>query len=151
MARMHSRKKGKSGSNKPENKTKPVWSPYTKEEIEKIIVKLKKEEKTPSQIGIILRDTYGIPNVNQLLNKKITKVLEKNNLGLKIPEEFSSLIKRYITITKHLEKNKKDMPSIRGLQLTESKMLRLVKYYKKVGKLPKDWKFDREAIKLLVD
>ena len=49
-----------------------------------------------------------------------------------------------------MEKNKKDYVAKRGLQLTESKIKRLTKYYKRVGKLPENWKYDREKVKLLV-
>ncbi len=150
MARMHSRKKGKSGSKKPVESSKPTWSSYNAKEIEKIILKLYKEEKTPSQIGIILRDTYGIPDVRKVLDKKITDVLKQNKVEIKIPEDLNALIKKHITILNHLEKNKKDKPSTRGLQLTESKILRISKYYKRKGKLPEDWKFDRETAKLLI-
>ena len=38
----------------------------------------------------------------------------------------------------------------RGLHLTESKIRRLVKYYKKTNKLPAAWKYDREQAKLLI-
>jgi small subunit ribosomal protein S15 len=150
MARMYSRKKGKAGSKKPEKKVKKTWLNYTSKEIEKIIIKLHKEEKTQSQIGMILRDTYGIPDVSAVLNKKINDVLKENNLQPKLPDDLSALIKKHIMILKHMEKNKKDMPSKRGLQLTESKILRLSKYYKKAGKLPSNWKFDRETARLLI-
>ena len=43
------------------------------------------------------------------------------------------------------------MTAKRGFQLTESKINRLVKYYKKTNKMPKDWKFDRAKAKLLVE
>ena len=55
-----------------------------------------------------------------------------------------------ILISKHLENNKKDVPAKRGLELTESKIHRLSKYYKKIGRIPKDWKYDRSKAKLLI-
>ena len=55
-----------------------------------------------------------------------------------------------MNLRKHLEKNKKDYSSKRGLELTESKIRRLVKYYKKRKVLPEDWKYDPEKAKLLV-
>ena len=61
-----------------------------------------------------------------------------------------NLIKRRINLTTHRESNKQDMTAKRGFQLTESKINRLVKYYKSTGKLPADWKFDRSKAKLLV-
>ncbi|MAG50633.1 30S ribosomal protein S15 [archaeon] len=149
MARMHSRKKGKSGSTRSLRKSKPSWIRHKDNEIEQLVVKLAKSGKTPSKIGIFLRDSYGIYDVKKLTGKKINKILEENDAKLKVPEDFKALIKKEILLIKHLEKNKHDMPSKRGLLLTESKIKRLAKYYKKVGKLPKDWKYSREEIKLL--
>ncbi len=150
MARMHSGKKGRSGSKKPEKMIKPNWITYKPEEIEKIIVKLHKDEKTPSQIGIILRDSYGIPDIRLLLNKTINDVLKAADIQQKLPEDLVALIKKEIKILDHLEKNKKDKPTIRGLQLTESKILRLSRYYKRTGKIPKEWNFKRDQAKLLI-
>ena len=72
---MYSGKKGKSGSKKPIKKTKKVWLRYSNEEVEQLIVKLSKQGYTQSKIGTILRDTYGVPDVRTILNKKIGKIL----------------------------------------------------------------------------
>lgn len=150
MARRYSGKKGKSGSKKPVKKAKKVWLRYSDQEVEQLIVKLSKQGFTQSRIGIILRDTYGVPDVKTVLNKKISKILEENKLKPKLPEDLLSLIKKELNILKHLELNKKDMPARRGLLLTESKIHRLAKYYKGKGILDKDWVYDREKAKLLV-
>ena len=147
---MHSRKKGKSGSIKPLKKTKPAWVRYSSKEVEQLVIKLAKQEIKPSKIGLILRDSYGVPNVKIITNKSITKILEENKVQLNLPEDLTSLIRKQIKITKHLEKNHKDMPSKRGLQLTESKIRRLVKYYKRTEKLPKEWVYDRSKADLLL-
>lgn len=151
MARMHSRKKGKSGSTKPIKKAVPSWSSYKPKEIEMLIVKMSKEGKTASQIGIILRDVYGIPSTKLLAKKKITQLLEAKKLTGDVPEDLMALMKKDVMIKKHMETNKKDTAALRGLQLTESKIKRLVKYYKEVGKLDKTWKFDPEKIKLVIE
>lgn len=150
MARMYSRKKGKSGSTKPHKKSKITWIRYGDGEIEMLILKLAKAGKSKSEVGAILRDTYGIPDVRKLLKKKIGKVIIENKIAKELPEDLASLMKKEIKILKHLEKNKKDMPSRRGLQLTESKIHRLAKYYKRSGKLPQDWVYDRDKAKLIV-
>lgn len=147
---MYSRKKGKSRSTKPFKKGKTTWLRYSNKEIEMLVVKLAKAGKTQSEIGAILRDTYGIPDIKKLLNKKISKILKENTLLKDLPEDLTSLIRREIKISKHLEKNKKDMPSKRGLQLTESKIHRLIKYYKKTGRLPQAWVYDKDKARLLV-
>ena len=116
-----------------------------------IIVKLAKSGNTTAKIGMILRDSYGIPDVRQILNKKITAVLKDNKISKEIPEDLMNLIKRSIQIMDHSKKNHKDMTAKRGLQLTESRIMRLIKYYKSHGKLARDWKYDPERIKLLID
>ena len=149
MAKMHSRGRGKSGSKKPAPR-KLTWVRYKPKEVELLIVKLSKSGKMPSEIGIILRDSYGIPDVRPILNKRITKVLEDNKLVGEIPEDLTALIKRQIKIMKHREFHKKDQTSKRGLILTESKIRRLAKYYKRNNMLPKDWVYNREQAKLLI-
>ncbi len=150
MARMHSRKKGKSGSTKSLEKRDVSWVRYKPKEIEQLIIKLSKQDLKPSKIGLILRDSYGIPDVQILTKKKITKILKENKISYNLPEDLSSLIKRQIEILKHLETNHKDQTARRGLRLTESKINRLIKYYKKNKTLPEDWKYDKTKAKLLV-
>ncbi len=151
MARMYSRKKGKSGSTRPEERKKQPWVKYSAKEVEALVVKLAKAEKKPSEIGLILRDAYGIPDVKTITNKKISQILKENKLEPELPEDLLSLIRKHIKIVAHRENNKQDMTAKRGLQLTDSKINRLIKYYKKTNRLPKDWKFDRSKAKLLID
>jgi len=151
MARMHSRKKGKSGSKKPVKKVKPVWLRYGSKETEQLVIKLGKAGKTASEIGIILRDSYGVPSVRVVTKKTITRILQENKLEQKLPYDLIALIQREIAIMKHMDSNKKDMTAKRGLQLTDSKIRRLVKYYKKIGRLPQDWAYDKKNAKLLIE
>jgi small subunit ribosomal protein S15 len=142
MARTHSRAKGVSGSKKPVKKSVPGWIRYKPKEVELLIGKLAKEGKSPSQIGLYLRDTYGIPDVKTLAGKKITKILDEKKLLTVVPEDLRALIKKAALIRKHLEENKQDKPALLGLQLTESKIKKLVKYYKLSGRMPVAWKYD---------
>ena len=151
MARMHSRAKGKSGSKKPIKKSSPVWSRYKSNEIELLITKLAKEGKTASQIGMLLRDSYGIPDIKTVTKKKITKILEEKGLVKEFPDDLMALIKKAFIIRKHMEENKHDYTGLRGLQLTESKINRLTKYYKKQNRLAKDWKYDPAKIRLYIE
>ena len=150
MARIHSKKRGKSGSNRPGRKKKASWVSYDASEIEQLVLKLFKQANSPSKIGLILRDNYGIPDVKSVLHKSILKVLKDNDLKEKLPEDLTALIRRVITIMKHLETHKKDEPGKRGLILTESKIRRLSKYYKREGILDEGWKYSRGEAKLLV-
>ncbi|MBD3204347.1 30S ribosomal protein S15 [Candidatus Woesearchaeota archaeon] len=151
MARMHSRRKGKSGSTKPSKKVIHSWIRYKPKEIELLIVKLAKQGMTPSQIGLHLRDTYGIPDVKLITKKKISKILVEKKILPEIPEDLMNLLKKVVALQKHLENNKKDKVAIRGLRLTESKVRRLVKYYKESKKLASSWNYNPKNVNLLVE
>lgn len=151
MARMYSRRKGKSGSKKPVEKKVQAWVRYKPKEAEMLITKLAKDGKTASHIGLILRDTYGIPSARALLRKSITQLLKEKELLSEIPEDILALIKKSISLEKHMEENKQDMTAKRGILLTTSKIMRLVKYYKNAGRLPKDWKFDKSKVRLMIE
>ena len=142
MARMHSRAKGKAGSLRPVKKTVPTWSRYKANEIELLIVKLSKEGLKPSEIGLHLRDSYGVPDVKLMTGKTVVKILKEKSAVTGLPEDLQALIKRSIAVRKHMESNKKDMTAKRGLQLTESKIRRIAKHYKRTKIVPKDWNYD---------
>lgn len=150
MARMYSRKKGKAGSKKPLKKGLPLWVRYKPKEIELLISKLAKDGKTSSQIGIVLRDTYGIPNVKIITKKSITEILIEKGILPELPEDLAALIRKNVTILKHIEKNRMDESAKRGLLLTESKIKRLVKHYKRSGRLSSDWKYDPKKASMLL-
>ncbi len=142
MARIHARRKGASQSKKPLLAPAPAWVQYKKEEIEALVVKLAKHGHNSAQVGTILRDSYGVPEVQKSTGKSITEIMADNKLLPGNPEDIQALLKRAIQAKKHLEKNKKDMHSKRGLQLIEAKIRRLAKYYKREGVLPKNWSYD---------
>jgi len=150
MARIHARKKGKSGSKRPIGKTAPKWVKYKKQEIEKLVIKYAKEGKSSSEIGMILRDQFGIPLVKRATGKSISSIMKENQLYPKIPEDLFNLFVKAVNLREHLSKNKKDYTSKRGLELLESKIRRLGKYYVRRGVLPEDWVYDPEKAKLLI-
>lgn len=147
MARMHSRKHGRSGSHKPEKK-RPAWLMYEPEEIEKLIIKLAKEGKTNSQIGLTLRDQYGVPDVRSL-GMRVSKIAERE-VKKEVPDDIYNLIRKAVQLHKHLVANHHDAKAIHGMELLESKIRRLGKYYARNGKLPGNWKYSIEQAKLLV-
>lgn len=148
MAKMHSRGRGNAKSHRPLAANKPTWVRYKPKEIELLIGKLAKEGKTASDIGLRLRDSYGIPSVKLLVGKKIQHILKEKEQLPEYPEDLFSLLKRAAILRKHLETNKQDMGAKRGLQLVDSKIKRLAKHYKKTGKLAPDWKYDPAAIQI---
>jgi len=145
---MHSRKKGKSGSKKPVRTTPAEWVAYTPEEIEGFVVKLRNAGNSPSKIGIILRDQYGIPSVKESTGKTVLSILQKNNVAPKMPEDMRNLIRKATNLRRHLAENPKDKHNSHGLQLIESKIKRLSKYYRNVNRLPSTWVYDPEKAKL---
>jgi small subunit ribosomal protein S15 len=149
MARMHSRKKGKAGSKKPSVPAK--WVEYKDKEVERLVVKLRKDDLQSSDIGRILRDQYGIPSVRTITGKTITKILEENELLPEMPEDLLNMLKNAVSLRDHLVKSKRDYTSKHGLELLESKIRRLIKYYVKTKRLPKDFKYEPERAKLLVE
>lgn len=150
MARIHARKRGKSGSKRPSRKTPPRWVRYKEDEVERLVVKLAKEGNSSAKIGLILRDKYGIPSVKKITGKTISEIMKENDLYSDYPEDLFNLLKQAVKLREHLKKNKRDYTSKRGLELLESKIRRLGKYYVKEGVLPQDWRYDPEKAKLLV-
>jgi len=150
MARMYARKRGKHGSKKPPIKIPPRWVRYKKEEVEKLVVKLAKERYSSAMIGMILRDQFGIPDVKAITGKSISQIMKENQLYPSIPEDLLNLLKKAVNLREHLETNKKDKHSKHGLELLESKIRRLVKYYVRKGVLPEGWKYEPERAKLLI-
>jgi small subunit ribosomal protein S15 len=148
---MHSHAKGKSRSTRPSAPAKPTWLAQSPKETELLVVKYAKEGKSPSQIGLHLRDEYGIPSVKLVAGKTVNQILKEKSLQADIPEDVMALVTKVVKIKKHMDENGKDMTAIRGLKLAESKINRLVKHYKATGRLPKDWSYDPDRIKLYVE
>ncbi len=146
------RDKGQSHSTRPARAGPPKWLKLdmSPNDVELLVVELAKKGYTPSMIGIILRDQYGIPLVKQVTGKKLVKILEKHGANLPIPEDLLFLMKKAVNLRRHLEEHPKDYHAKKGLMDLESKIHRLVKYYKRIGKLPPDWKYTPEQARLIV-
>ena len=141
MGRLHTHNHGKSHSTRPLVSEIPSWVKIEAKEIEELIVKYGKEDLTASQIGIKLRDQHSVPLVQPILKKTITQVLEENELKTELPEDLNNIVKKAIGLQKHLKSNKGDRRNVRSLELIEAKVHRLSVYYKKIGRIPKKWKY----------
>jgi len=130
--------------------TRPEWIAYSNEEIEEFILKFNREGKSASEIGIILRDQYGIPNVKTVTGEKITDILKKNNQAGDYPEDIINLIQKAVNIRDHLKENPKDLHTKRGLTIIESRIRRLGRYYSREKVLPEGWRYDPKEAALLV-
>ncbi len=141
MARIHARTKGKSGSTRPV-KSDLSFVTVKKAEVEKLVEQFAKDDMVPSKIGLVLRDTYGVPSVKKVTGKSVTQILEEKKLLTTIPEDLNALVVKAKALKKHLDNNTRDTHNKRGLILIESKIRRLTKYYKKTGKVPQNWSYN---------
>lgn len=138
--------RGGSRSTRPVSKRPPNWVVYQPDEVQALIINLAREGKTQSQIGNILRDVHGVPLVKPIVGHGIRKVLDEAGLAPQIPEDIYNLMVAATRLRRHMERNPKDFHNKRGLQLTESKIYRLTRFYKKRGLLPRDWSHRNEIV-----
>jgi small subunit ribosomal protein S15 len=129
----------------------PEWSSLNPREIEGRILELVKAEKSTSEIGMILRDQYAVPDVKIATGKTISQILEQNKIKPELPEDLQNLIKTALKLKKHIVHHKKDLKTKRSLSLTESKIRRLMKYYRRKERLPEGWKYSLEQAKLMFE
>nr|VDC70643.1 unnamed protein product [Brassica rapa] len=79
MGRMHSRGKGISASALPYKRSPPTWLKTTALDVDESICKFAKKGLTPSQIGVIIRDSHGIPHVKSVTGNKILRILKAHD------------------------------------------------------------------------
>jgi small subunit ribosomal protein S13e len=68
-----------------------------------------KKGVSPSQIGVVIRDKEAVPSTKLLTGQKIVRILKKNGIitikvgcAPQIPEDIHCLIRKAISIRKHL-------------------------------------------------
>lgn len=144
MSRMHSDGRGSSGSNKPFNKKAPEWTDYSEEEVRELVVELREEGLDPAQIGLRLRDEYGVPDVKTLTGEKITEILEEEGIAPEIPEDLNNLVEKAENLERHIEENPADDDAERRLELVKAKVRRVAQYHRENGNIPGDWKYEDE-------
>jgi small subunit ribosomal protein S15 len=103
-----------------------------------------------SQIGLALRDRYGVPDVKLATGKRVNEILREKGLESEIPEDLRNLMQKALGLRKHLAENRKDVHNARQLQITESKVRRLGRYYVKSGRMPKGWTYKPETAEILL-
>merc|ERR1712021_241064 len=105
---------------------------------------------TPSQIGVILRDSHGVAQVRFITGNKILRILKGKGMAPELPEDCYYLIKKAVSIRKHLERNRKDKDAKFRLILVESRIHRLARYYKTKRVLLPTWKYESSTASTLV-
>lgn len=147
---MHSNGKGIARSSLPYRQSPPSWCKTEPEQVRDEITKYAKKGMTPSQIGVVLRDSHGIPQVKQITGNKILRILKSTGLAPELPEDLYHLIKKAVNIRRHLDRNRKDIDSKFRLILIESRIHRLARYYKSKKALPPTWKYESATASALV-
>ncbi|KAF7121712.1 hypothetical protein CNMCM5793_009264 [Aspergillus hiratsukae] len=174
MGRMHSKGKGISASAIPYSRSAPAWLKTTPDQVVDQICKLARKGATPSQIGVVLRDSHGVAQVKVVTDPPYLEVKwyditvnhhsnrtsldedvkagdqDKDCLAPELPEDLYFLIKKAVAVRKHLERNRKDKDSKFRLILIESRIHRLSRYYKSVGVLPPTWRYESATASTLV-
>jgi small subunit ribosomal protein S15 len=110
-------------------------------EVSSLVISLSKEGLSPSEIGLNLRDHHAIPLVKPITGKTITQLLSDGDIKKELPEDLGNLVEKAIGLQKHIKNHNTDHRNVRSLELIEAKIHRLSKYYKRSGRLAKNWKY----------
>ena len=104
---------------------KPSWAKLSETELKTIVAELAQKNQ-PAQIGLILRDQYGIPTT-KIFGKKLSKILAELNLQTNF--ELQNVQKKAERMVEHLKKNKGDKKAKHKLQKASGRVNKLKKYF----------------------
>ena len=103
---------------------KPTWVKMKEPELKKVILELS-EKNSPSQIGLILRDQYGIPTT-KVFGKKLKAYLKE--LGIEKNEDLENAEKKVDKMKEHLKNNITDRHAKHKIQKAQSRLNIVRKY-----------------------
>ena len=106
---------------------KPVWLKMSEEDLRKLIGELS-EKYQPAQVGLILRDQYGVPTT-KVFGKKLSVYLKE--LGKDSSTELKNVERKFGKMKEHLKANVTDKKAKHKLQKTQSRVMKLRKYFNK--------------------
>lgn len=151
---MHTRRRGSSASERPVVDEPPEWSADDAEAVEERVVELADQGLTAAEIGIKLRDNgvkgKPVPDVKLVTGKKISEILEENGVAPEYPDDLVSLMEKALRVRDHMEENNTDASNKRAYQNVESKIRRLVDYYRG-DELPEDFSYSPEVARRIVE
>ena len=104
---------------------KPAWVKMKEPELKKAILDLS-EKYPPSQIGMVLRDQYGIPTT-KIFNKRLKVYLKE--LGVDRNEDLENAEKKVESLKEHLKKNVTDKNAKHKLQKAQARLNITRKYF----------------------
>ena len=106
---------------------KPTWLKIKEDELKKIIAELA-EKHSAAQIGLILRDQYGIPTT-KVYGKKLAVYLRE--IGKTEDYELKDIERKVERLKEHLKNNTTDKKAKHKSQKAQSKLMLRKKYSKK--------------------
>lgn len=113
-----------------EKMLKPAWVKLSEEELVKIIEELSKKY-APSQLGIILRDQYGVPTT-KVFGKKLKVYLKQ--VGVERNEDLENLDKKVARMKEHLKANLTDKKAKHKIQGAQSRLDVAKRYFERKKK-----------------
>lgn len=151
MSRIHSGRRGRSGSHRPYPLHNPEWVTADAKEVCEEAIRLAKGGMGPAQVGAVLRDGSGVPSVRALTGVRLTKLLSEGGVKPELPDDLQALLKRVVHLQRHLALHPKDLSNQRGLSLMESRIRRLARYYRAHRRLPEGWRYTSAGAVLQVE
>ena len=104
---------------------KPTWVKMQEPELKKIIVELL-EKYPPSQIGMVLRDQYGIPTT-RIYGRKLKEYLTE--AGIEVNEDLDNAEKKVERMKEHLKSNITDRKAKHKFQGAQARLNITRKYF----------------------
>jgi len=151
---MHTRRRGSSGSDRPDAEEPPEWSDLDPDAVEQRVVELAEDGHSPSEIGLTLRDEgvtgTPVPDVKLVTGKKVTEILEEHDAAPDLPEDLRNLMEKAVTLREHVDEHPQDVQNKRSLQNVESKVRRLVDYYRG-DELDEEFTYSYDTARELLD
>jgi len=151
VSRIHSGRKGRSGSHRPFPLTRPDWVTASAEEVAQQAVQLAKGGRSAAQVGLALRDGLGVPSSRAVTGKRLAVVLAEGGVTAEVPDDLQALLKRVVHLQRHLATHPNDLANRRGLTLMESRIRRLARYYRQHRRIPEGWRYSAAGAALQVE
>ncbi len=148
MARLHTRRHGRSKSRKPMDSQ--AKADVSKQKIEEEIVAYAKQGMKGALIGQKLKNENKVGYLKPVLGKRLAVLLNEKGFKGDIPADLMDLMRKAVNMRKYLAANHRDVHNTVRLHRVESKIWRLGKYYRNSGRLPIDWKYDPEQAALII-
>jgi len=114
---------------------KPTWLKMKEPELKKTIAELA-EKHSPSKVGMILRDQYGVPTT-RIYGKKLKAYLKE--LGIERNEDLENAEKKVEKMKEHLKNNITDRNSKHKFQKAQAR-LNITRRYFGIVKVKKNKK-----------